>query len=970
MFVDRLWSIMRFRTLLVMLILLPLPDVLSQHLLKDYTTQDGLPDSRVAPIIQDSRGYVWFGTQSGLTRYDGFEFVNFSQAKDIPGIFGRDIVEDHAGGIWFAYTGVNRGGLIRVWNGETTEFSRLPGFTDVQALSVAEDGEHSIWVGTDKGLRVIHFLDQSRKSFRIDSFPDIFASALYKDSKGTLWVGSYGLYSYTNGKFVTGLNVIGPVVRTPIRPYALAEIRAGELWAGGYDGAIRIHGDTTQFFSTLNGLPERGVWSFCEDNDGNFWVGTMHGLFRGIRTGLSCKFVKEKTFGDAVVYDIFLDREGNVWFASAPGIRRLIAPDLLVDFPDKDILATPGFGPIHQSHDGSIYFGSRTTGLYVLKNNKVSFGQEVPPFDSKTFTCIFSESASRTWFGMRSGGAYVVDQDSIIHYGTEDGLPSDNVHSFAKTRSGVVFCGTSKGLSYVALDRTMKPLRHPGLDHLTIFDIKVAPPDSTLGEQFWLATDHGARLMQLRDDSIQSIRDIPQVSGLLVYEILVDSRNNTWFGTDEEGLYKFDGTTFTAYKKDDGLVGNRVYALAEDSIGCIWIGTSSGLSQFDGGSFRNFRYDQGFGEIGLHGLMVDREGYLWVSNFPAITKIRPKRFFKSNRPPPVYVSDMQVDTLHFGNGGEIELEPNPAVLTFRYAGLSFTDESNVRYRYKLEGFDGDWSPPVTQREVRYTHLAGGTYTFNVVARSSDGVWSVQPASISFLILPPVWARWWFVAACIAAVSGAVYSLYRYRLEKALQLERTRSRIAMDLHDDIGSSLTRISVLSEVALRQTDGERSKRAETLGRIGDTARELIDSLGDIVWSVDPKHDDLQNVIRRVVEFGQEVCEAKGIVFETDISAKFDQTRLTLDQRRDLFLLLKEAVNNVIRHSQARRLRFVVKRTDEKAILELIDDGVGYTPNGEGSGHGLSSMKERSLRAGVGLSIDSSPGKGVITTVEFKTV
>ncbi|MBM2840040.1 MAG: Histidine kinase protein [Bacteroidetes bacterium] len=960
---------LRLRTAIALLLYIPCAS--SQHILKDYTTQDGLPDSRVAPIMQDSKGYMWFGTHAGLTRYDGNEYVNFTRAKDIPGIFGRDIAEDHTGAIWFAFTGVNEGGLIRIWNSETTDFSREKELLGTQVFCVVEDDEHAIWAGTDLGLMRIRFLDETRRSWQIDSFPNVHASALYKDWKGKLWIASHPLYTYSNGRFEPALNVIGPVLRSSIRSYAMAETKTGELWAGGYGGALRIVKDTIQFFSTTEGLPERGVWSFCEDNDGNFWVGTMHGLYRAVRTGASYRFVKEQSFGDAVVYDILLDREGNVWLASSPGLRKLIASDLLVGFPGSDILATPGFGPIHQSPDGTIYFGSRTTGLYLLRNHKILSGAQVEPLESRTFTAIFSESRTRTWFGLRGGGAYMKDGKRVDHKDIEDGLPSSDVHSFARTRTGDVLCGTSAGLSLIRPDGSVHALRNPAVDGLTIFDIKAIPTDSLHRsiEQFLLATNQGAMFMRLSNGKIESIEGIPRFSNSIIYEVLIDSRKIMWFGTDGEGLIRFDGVGFTSFTKDEGIVGNRVYALAEDSIGYIWVGTSSGLSQFDGSSFRNFRYEQGFGEIGLHGLMVDRDGYLWVSSFPGVVKIRPRKFFKSNHAPPIYISDMQVDTLHFGDGQEVELPSNSAVLTFRYAGLSFTDESNVRYKYKLDGFDEDWSQPVTHREVRYTHLAGGSYTFKVVARSSDGVWSAQPASISFSILPPVWARWWFIAGFILAISGAAYSLYRYRLEKALQLERTRSRIAMDLHDDIGSSLTRISVLSEVAQRQTDGELSKRAETLERIGETARELIDSLGDIVWSVDPRHDDLQNVIRRIVEFAQEVCEAKGIVFETDIGARFDQTRLTLDQRRDLFLLLKEAINNVVRHSQAHRLRFVVKRTEEKAVLELIDDGVGYVLNGEGSGHGLFSMKERSRRAGVSLAIDSSPGKGVTTTVELKT-
>jgi hypothetical protein len=475
--------------------------------------------------------------------------------------------------------------------------------------------------------------------------------------------------------------------------------------------------------------------------------------------------------------------------------------------------------------------------------------------------------------------------------------------------------------------------------------------------------------MHMSDDSIGRVDPDPSVPGSIVYELLVDTRGNTWFGTDGGGVIRFDGSQYTSFTKDDGLVGDRVYALAEDSIGCIWVGTSAGLSQLDGMRFTNLKYGQGFGEIGLHGLTVDRDGYLWVSSFPGITKVKPQKFYKSSRPPPVYIVKMQVDTLSFGTEESIELDPDAAVIVFRYAGLSFTDEASVRYKYKLDGFDKDWSPPVRTREVRYTHLAGGNYTFSVLARSADGVWSSDPAVISFSILPPVWARWWFVTGSLLIVCAAVYALYRYRLEKAVQLERTRSRIAMDLHDDIGSSLTKISVLSEVARRQGADQLPVRSDVLTRIGDTARELIDQLGDIVWAVDPKQDDLQNVIRRIVQFGQEMCEGRGIEYETEIAAEFSDAKLALERRRDVFLVFKEATNNAVKHSGATRVRFCVAHTGDGALLELYDNGTGFVEHPGQSGNGLISMRTRGGRLGGRFILTSSSGKGTTVSLELKT-
>ncbi|MEK9136590.1 MAG: two-component regulator propeller domain-containing protein, partial [Bacteroidota bacterium] len=887
--------------------------------------QEGLPDSRVAPIMQDREGYMWFGTQAGLTRYDGSEFVNVTQAKDIPGIFGRDIIEDHAGAIWFAYTGIEHGGLLRLWNGKITEYSRADGLSGDQAGCVVEDANHDIWIGTSRGLDRIHFTDSARASFTVKSHLPHHASALFVDRSGKLWIGTSGVFSYSNGEFKDELMAHNIHVSINVRPYAMYESSDGDLWVGAYEGVLKLSNGSATFFTTKEGLPERGVWSFCEDKVGNFWVGTADGLYRLRQDNNSYAFVKEQSFGDAIVYDICLDREGNIWFASAPGIRKLVASDFVLDFPGRELLATAGFGPILQDHDGGIYFGSRNTGLYYLNGSTLRSGLQVAPSSSLTFTAMFNQSPARIWFGLKYGGGFVKEGSYVRNYDVPDGLPSAHVNAFASISDARMLLGTANGLAYVDSQGAVHRLSHPDIDGLTLFDLKLAPRGQ--GEpgganNIWMATMRGIRLVRMHDDSIVSVGafpDQPALIGTIVYEILIDKDRSTWFGTDGKGLIRYDGSSFKSFTREEGLASNRVYALAQDSVGSIWVGTSSGLSQFDGESFRNFTHDQGFSEIGLHGLMVDRAGFLWVSSFPGITKLKPDRFYKSNLPPPVYLTETKVDTIPFTGAARFEVSPDHGVVIFRYAGLSFSDESNVRYKYKLEGYDREWSALVKTREVRYTHLPAGDYVFQVLARSRDGVWSAKPASVSFTVLPPLWARWWFIALSTLAISFAAYSLYRYRLNKLLELERTRSRIAMDLHDDIGSSLTRISVLSEVAQHQDRSNPAAVPETLGKIGDTARELIDSLSDIVWSVDPKHDNLQNVIHHIVQFGQETCEGRGIEFETDLVGDFTATKLSLEQRRDIFLIFKEAITNIVRHSKASRTVFRVYPDRSNAALEL---------------------------------------------------
>jgi signal transduction histidine kinase len=238
---------------------------------------------------------------------------------------------------------------------------------------------------------------------------------------------------------------------------------------------------------------------------------------------------------------------------------------------------------------------------------------------------------------------------------------------------------------------------------------------------------------------------------------------------------------------------------------------------------------------------------------------------------------------------------------------------------------------------------------------------------SFAILPPIWARWWFIAIVIAAIGGSTYAMIRYRVNRLLELERTRSRIAMDLHDDIGSSLTRISVMAEVAQRQEDADQTRGY--LSRVGETARDLIESLSDIVWAVDPKHDHLQNVVRRLAQFGQEMCDGQGIEFETELVGSFESTKLAPDQRRDIYLVFKEGINNMVKHAGATRARFSVRPSRDGVIMELQDNGSGIPPDAEGTGHGLSSMRERGSRAGMRFSIGTDGGRGTHISLEIKT-
>jgi streptogramin lyase len=732
---------------------------------------------------------------------------------------------------------------------------------------------------------------------------------------------------------------------------------------GGYHGAYRFDGEHFSHYGTAEGLPPQGVWCFREDVDGTFFVGTMHGLYRMKRTGEGYRFTKDGSFGSGVVYDMCLDREGNLWFASAPGLRRLIRGAELLDFPGSAQLANAGIGPIEQDGKSHVYFGSRNSGLYRLEGNALERTGSEAHLLTRTITAILPRGHTHVYVALWRTGVCLLSGTDTVNYTKNSGLPSDNVHALAALEGGTVMAGTAAGVCLIMADGTIPP-GDTALTGMMVFDLRSPrrrTPADGRPDTVWAGTNDGVRVLTVRGDSIAVAPPGPlgsETAGRIVYAVLPDSKGRLWAGTDGAGVVVRDSGGLSRFTAEDGLAGDRVFALAEDSLGDIWIGTSSGLSCYSGGGFRNLGYTEGFGETGVHGLMADAEGSLWVSAYPGVRRLRPVRFPVSTAPPPLYLTDVQVDSSHLSLGGEHELQADPAVITFRFAALSYSDERLVRYRYRLDGFDRQWSQPEVAREVRYTHLPSGRYTFRVIGRGGNGVWTAKEATFSFTILPPLWARWWFIACALLLVAGSAYGMYRYRLGKLLELERTRSRIAMDLHDDIGSSLTRISVMTEVAGRQSSTD-----------PQAARSTLEPLSDIVWTVDPKQDTLQNVIRRISQFGQELCEGRGIAFETDLAGSFDSTRLTPERRRDIYLVFKEGIHNIVKHSGATRARFTVRPIPHGALLELVDDGTGIPDGSAGSGHGLKSLRERGSRAGTNFSQTSRQGEGTRIHIEVKT-
>jgi signal transduction histidine kinase len=276
--------------------------------------------------------------------------------------------------------------------------------------------------------------------------------------------------------------------------------------------------------------------------------------------------------------------------------------------------------------------------------------------------------------------------------------------------------------------------------------------------------------------------------------------------------------------------------------------------------------------------------------------------------------------------------------------------------------DRDWGEPTEQRTVILANLSPGPYRFLVRAVNANGTVSETPASISFRILPPIWQRWWFLALVVLAIATGIYTLYRYRVRQLLEVERVRMRLATDLHDDIGASLSQIALLSEVIRQQGNQNDPQTTERLSKIARVSRELVDSMSDIVWAINPNRDSIDDLTHRMRRFASDTLTAREIKVRFSAPESDESTRLGANTRREVFLIFKEAVNNIARHSGCVTVDIQVEASPGWLTLRLEDDGRGFAPSADHDGHGLASMRARAQSLGGSLEVISEDSRGAI--------
>jgi hypothetical protein len=457
-----------------------------------------------------------------------------------------------------------------------------------------------------------------------------------------------------------------------------------------------------------------------------------------------------------------------------------------------------------------------------------------------------------------------------------------------------------------------------------------------------------------------------------VTRLFEDTKGSLWIGTRYEGLVVRDGRQFKNISTQEGLHSNAISCITQDSVGRIWVGTHAGLESIDMKSLQPLPLKPEL--VGtIYNCGVYGNSIVWGAGLNTFLVYDYGRERTGNVPPLVYITSVTANgkTLHLDEQTDLPHDQNNVAVEF--VGIGFRNEKAMRYEFMLEGADEKWGAPSAQKRINYAALKPGRYRFLVKAITGEGMASTDMAAFSFDIFPPYWQRGWFIILSALLTGAVLYLVYRYRLHHLLTMERMRTAIATDLHDDIGTSLTRIALYADASLRELGGQpgRSAREES-GRLHDllkdiagTSRGLVDAMSDIVWAVDPKSDSFENVLIRMKTLAARMFDAKGIDYYITIASDLPSLEMPLQFRRHFFLAFKEVVNNVIKHAHATRVDLSIHRAHNTLVMSLSDNGVGFDSSTPRQGNGLRNMKQRALALGGECDISSQPGKG--TTARF---
>jgi ligand-binding sensor domain-containing protein/signal transduction histidine kinase len=985
----------------------------AEYVYRQYQREDGLPDNQIRAILPSRSGYLWVATRFGLARFDGTRFAGFNHLNtpELGSGDCRALTEDSAGNLWFICEQL----LFRMEDGRPVLATPGRVAQGITSGSLWGDRLGRIWAGYASHLTVCLPDGGVRQLVLGSGVPDLL-TAVGEPEPGRIWLGSLlGLHEVdpVNWRFprvqpelpFTGMSAMAFGRRARGGCWVLfSDLEMGQgQWLGDSMWLQRYQEgrwDRAQLPATPD-FRFRPPYAFLvETLDGDLWLPAPPGLITRHRGGVFEQLAIPHELEHQWVTCVAEDREGNLWVGTgSEGIQRW-QPRRTRSLTTRDGLAHDHAWALCESRDGSVWIGT-DGGVSRLRNGEFTHVTEHDGLSRNTVRALAEDREGTLWIG--TGDGLQTWRDGQLQR-TE--LPGEwyegKIRTVLAARAGGVWVGTAVGLQRFHDGQWRKFTTAEGLG---TNDVRALLEDRTGG--LWIGT-FGGGLSCLRDGSWTTFRTPDGLSNDRVWALHEDDDGVLWIGT-EYGLNRLERGHFTRFTTANGLPENLVNQILEDDRGWFWVGHDRGiyrvrrqeLNQVAAGrtgSLRCVRYDETEDGVPIEtngqksqpagGRM--RDGRLWFPTTRGVLVFDPARHREEETPPLLTIEQVRANgRIVYDNGPPDPHEPplpRPAgahlhfppggarVLEFRYAAITFGSPEKSRFKFRLLGLAETWTDAGTRHVAYFNDLRPGDYRFQVIAANHHGVWSEVGTSLGFRVRPFVHETWWFYAVTVLGatmlitlgVRWRVRELRRiHRLEQWHALDDQRRRIARDIHDEIGASLTQIVRLS----RPIDGQPADDAPTdarTHRIAAVAEDTVDRLGEIVWANNPKYDTLEDLVAYLREYAAQYLAAIPLVARFEFPTSVPAAPASGLMRRHVLLVVKETLQNVVRHAEATHVEFGLLLQEGQLQLRIRDNGRGFAAGSlDRRGNGLGNMRERIAELGGTIAVASAPGHGTSVRV-----
>lgn len=949
-----------------------------------WQTDDGLLDNSVTGVAQNSAGYLCVATQGGLALFDGVRFqeveLNTLSQRTRPLI--RSMLSVNGDTLWLALEG---GMVVSLSSTHTNVFSPTDGLPNFRPTSLAQARDGSVWVGYVDGSACRITGKKITRFTARTGLAGVGPCVLASDAAGQIWFAKAsqlsalrdekityvsdlpdGVVRMNAGKtsglwIVAGLQLLKmedgqppkkiAAVHTPVvgvSASAIYEDRSGIVWLGTLAGGL-FRADGTNVVSVPTSYPD--VLSLAEDREGNLWVGTGGGGLDRLRPRVLELQNAENGLPFSSVRSVCEDASGAIWAAAQNGELARRENGLWKNISSEAGWAGTRTTCVTGDGHGGVWVGTSHDGLRHWADGKTTVLGRANGLGGETVRALLTDREGNLWIALESPNGLQRFRDGKFESFAQP-AGSHTLRAIAQDKAGTIWLGTLDGFLLRVegdklVDATAQTLPHP-----KPIRCLYAAPDGDL----WIGYA-GAGVGRIRDGKFSSITTRRGLHDAYICAMMLDDGGGFWFCSDH-GIFQV-----RQLELENALAGKI------DSVRSVLYGREESLPSLQG----NFGYSPGFTRA--------RDGHIWFPTRAGLVAINPNQSSPNHLAPPVVIERVLVDgqNIPLPRNDEATLPARHRKIEIEFTALSFVAPENVAFRYKLDGWDDNWiNVPRGQRGVSYTRLPTGNYHLHVTACNNAGIWNDTGATLAFEVEPFVWQTWWFRLLTVSLLMGSVAVVVRYysrrkylarlrKLEQEAVLQKERARIAKDIHDELGANLTQISLLGKFTQHDLT-EPAKAGAHVEKIAAIARQGIKYVDEIVWAVNPRNDTLSQLLDYAGQYAVDFLSTADIRCRIDFPEKIPARQLPADLRHGLFMVVKEALNNAVKHSGASEITLSAHLENNLLHLAIGDNGRGFSsPKEDALADGLRNMRQRVTDLGGRCDIESAPGTGTNVRVEL---